>query len=66
MSWVREREIEHSSRLSTDFATPAVRDAIHAQGAESLAMNSEQFAALLKSDCENWKDILARSGAKVQ
>jgi tripartite-type tricarboxylate transporter receptor subunit TctC len=48
------------------LATPAIRDAIVEQGAEPLAMGAEQFGALIKSDHAKSKDIVARSGAKLE
>lgn len=48
------------------LATPAVRDAIVEQGAEPLAMSAGQFGTLIKSDHEKSKDIVARSGAKLE
>jgi tripartite-type tricarboxylate transporter receptor subunit TctC len=48
------------------LATPAFRDAIVEQGAEPLAMSAEQFGALIKSDYAKSKDIVARSGAKLE
>lgn len=48
------------------LTTPEVRSAIHAQGAEPVAMKPEQFANLLKSDYIKWKAIVQASGAKVE
>jgi tripartite-type tricarboxylate transporter receptor subunit TctC len=48
------------------LSTPAIRTAIVEQGAEPLAMSAEQFGALIKSDYAKSKDIVARSGAKLE
>jgi tripartite-type tricarboxylate transporter receptor subunit TctC len=48
------------------LSTPAVHKAIVEQGAEPLAMSSEQFGTLLKTEHAQWKGIVARSGAKLE
>ncbi|MNG30384.1 Tripartite tricarboxylate transporter family receptor [compost metagenome] len=48
------------------LATPAMKDAIHAQGAEPQAMTPEQFDALLKADYQKWKGIVQASGASIE
>lgn len=43
-----------------------VKSAIHAQGAEPLAMTPEQFSTLLKTEYQQWKGIVEASGAKIE
>ena len=47
------------------LANPEMQAAIKAQGAEPLAMSSEQFGKLIKTEYVQWKDIVAASGAKI-
>jgi tripartite-type tricarboxylate transporter receptor subunit TctC len=57
------------TRVNTEvnklLATPAVRDAIHAQGAEPKAMSPEQLGTLLSTEYQAWKGIVERSGASL-
>jgi len=46
--------------------TADVKAAIHAQGAEPLAMTPEQFSTLLKAEYAQWKGIVEASGAKIE
>ncbi len=48
------------------LANPEMQAAIKAQGAEPLAMSSEQFGKLIKTEYVQWKDIVAASGAKIE
>ncbi len=48
------------------LAMPDVKAAIVAQGAEPEAMTPGQFAALLKTDYEKWRDIVKASGATIE
>jgi tripartite-type tricarboxylate transporter receptor subunit TctC len=48
------------------LATADVRAAIHAQGAEPLAMTPEQLSTLLKAEYAQWKGIVEASGAKIE
>ncbi|MDD2547804.1 MAG: tripartite tricarboxylate transporter substrate-binding protein, partial [Burkholderiaceae bacterium] len=48
------------------LATPDMKAAIQAQGAEPLALTSAQFAALIKADYALWKGIVEASGAKIE
>ena len=48
------------------LATPEMRDAIHAQGAEPQAMTPEQFGALLKADHQKWRGIVQGSGVTLE
>ena len=47
------------------LATPDMKAAIQAQGAEPMALSVAQFSALLKSDYAKWKGIVEASGAKI-
>jgi len=48
------------------LATPEMKAAIIAQGAEPQSMTPEQFETLLKSDYEKWKGIVQASGATIE
>ena len=48
------------------LATPDMKAAIHAQGAELQSMTPEQFSALLKTDYQKWKGIVQASGATIE
>ncbi|NMM75249.1 LacI family transcriptional regulator [Acidovorax sp. SRB_14] len=48
------------------LATPEMKAAIQAQGAEAEAMSPERFATLLKTDYAKWKGIVQASGAKIE
>jgi len=48
------------------LATPEMKAAIIAQGAEPQTLSSEQFATLLKTDYEKWRDIVKTSGATIE
>ncbi|SFC16037.1 Tripartite-type tricarboxylate transporter, receptor component TctC [Polaromonas sp. OV174] len=48
------------------LATPDMKAAIHAQGAETQNMTSEQFSTLLKTDYQKWKGIVQASGASIE
>src|SRR6478735_349074 len=47
-------------------ATPEMKAAIHAQGAEVQNMTPEQFSSLLKTDYVKWKSIVQASGATIE
>ncbi|MFZ2296262.1 MAG: tripartite tricarboxylate transporter substrate binding protein [Polaromonas sp.] len=48
------------------LATPDMKAAIHAQGAETQIMTAEQFSSLLKTDYEKWRGIVKTSGASIE
>ena len=48
------------------LATPEMRSAIQAQGAETQNMTTEQFSTLLKTDYAKWKGIVQASGATIE
>ena len=48
------------------LATPEMKAAIQAQGAETQNMTAEQFSTLLKTDYQKWKGIVQASGATIE
>ena len=48
------------------LATPEMKAAIIAQGAEPQSMTPEQFGALLKTDYQKWRGIVQASGATIE
>ena len=48
------------------LATPEMKAAIHAQGAEPLPMTPAQFSTVVKDDYVKWKGIVAASGATIE
>jgi len=48
------------------LATPEMKAAIQAQGAETQNMTAEQFSNLLKTDYQKWKGIVQASGATIE
>jgi len=48
------------------LATPEMKAAIVAQGAEPQAMTPEQFGTLLKTDYQKWRGIVQASGATIE
>ena len=55
-----------NTEINKLLATPEMRDAIHAQGAEPQAMTPEQFGALLKADHQKWRGIVQGSGVTLE
>ena len=55
-----------NSEVNKLLATPDMKAAIHAQGAELQSMTPEQFSALLKTDYQKWKAIVQASGATIE
>ena len=55
-----------NTKVNELLASPDVKAAIAAQGAEPQAMKPEQFSNLLKTDYAKWKGIVQASGAKVE
>jgi tripartite-type tricarboxylate transporter receptor subunit TctC len=57
-------------RLSAETAkalgSPDIRDRFAAQGVEPVSSTPEQFAAMMKSELEKWRKVIAASGAKVE
>ncbi len=58
------------SQINTEvnklLATPEMKAAIIAQGAEPQSMTSEQFSRLLKTDYQKWRGIVQASGATIE
>ncbi len=48
------------------LATPEMKAAIHAQGAEVQNMSPDQFSNLLRTDYQKWKGIVQASGATIE
>lgn len=48
------------------LATPEMKTAIQAQGAEVQVMTPEQFSSLLKTDYQKWRGIVKASGATIE
>ena len=48
------------------LATPEMKDAIHAQGAEPQAMTPDQFGTQLKADYQKWRGIVQGSGVTLE
>ena len=48
------------------LATPDMKAAVNAQGAEVQSMTPEQFSVLLKTDYQKWKGIVQTSGATIE
>ena len=55
-----------NAEINKLLATPDMKAAIIAQGAEPQSMTPEQFGALLKTDYLKWKDIVKASGATIE
>lgn len=55
-----------NTEINKLLATPDMKAAIHAQGAEPQALTPAQFDSLLKSDYAKWKGIVEASGAKIE
>ena len=55
-----------NTEINKLLATPEMKDAIHAQGAEPQAMTPEQFGALLKADHQKWRGIVQGSGVTLE
>ena len=55
-----------NTEINKLLATPEMKDAIHAQGAEPQAMTPDQFGALLKADYQKWRGIVQGSGVTLE
>ncbi len=55
-----------NAEINKLLATPEMKAAIHAQGAEPEAMSAAQLNTLLKADYAKWKGIVEASGAKIE
>jgi tripartite-type tricarboxylate transporter receptor subunit TctC len=54
-----------NSELGKALDSPTVRERFAAVGAETSRSTPEAFAAFIKSENEKWRDVVKRSGAKV-
>ncbi|AYM96584.1 tripartite tricarboxylate transporter substrate binding protein [Acidovorax sp. 1608163] len=55
-----------NTEINKLLATPDMKAAIQAQGAEAQAMSPTQLSTLLKNDYTKWKGIVEASGAKIE
>ncbi len=55
-----------NAEINKLLADPAVRAAIHAQGAEPEAMSPAKFQAQVKAEYGKWKGIVEASGARLE
>ena len=55
-----------NAEINKLLATPEMKDAIQAQGAEPQAMTPEQFSAQLKADFQKWRGIVQGSGVTLE
>ena len=55
-----------NAEINKLLATPDMKAAIQAQGAEPESMSPAQFGTLLKTDYAKWKGIVEASGAKIE
>ena len=62
----KELVVRVNAELNRLLATPDMKAAIHAQGAEVQSMTPEQFSNLLKTDYVKWKGIVQASGATIE
>ena len=57
------------NRLSSEAAkalqNPDIRDRFAAQGVDPVSSTPEQFSALMKSELEKWRKVIAASGMKI-
>src|SRR5688572_18634979 len=57
------------NRLSSETAralqSPDIRDRFAAQGVDPISSTPEQFAAMMKSELEKWRKVIAASGTKI-
>ena len=57
------------NRLSSEAAkalqNPDIRDRFAAQGVDPVSSTPEQFSALMKSELEKWRKVIAASGTKI-
>ena len=55
-----------NAEINKLLATPEMKDAIHAQGAEPQAMTLDQFGTQLKADYQKWRGIVQGSGVTLE
>ena len=55
-----------NAEINKLLATPDMKAAIQAQGAEPQALSPAQFGALLNKEYVQWKGIVEASGAKIE
>ena len=55
-----------NAEINKLLATPEMKHAIHAQGAEPQAMTPDQFGTQLKADYQKWRGIVQGSGVTLE
>ena len=55
-----------NAEINKLLATPEMKAAIHAQGAEPQAMTPDQFGTQLKADYQKWRGIVQGSGVTLE
>ena len=55
-----------NAEINKLLATPEMKNAIHAQGAEPQAMTPDQFGTQLKADYQKWRGIVQGSGVTLE
>ena len=55
-----------NTEINKLLATPEMKAAIHAQGAEPLAMSPAEFSKQLNTEYTQWKGIVEASGVKIE
>jgi tripartite-type tricarboxylate transporter receptor subunit TctC len=55
-----------NKELQGILADPKFKDKLIAQGADPMPGTSEQFSALLKSEIERWRKIIAQSKITIE
>jgi tripartite-type tricarboxylate transporter receptor subunit TctC len=46
--------------------SPDIRERFASQGVDPVSGTPEQFAALMKSELEKWRKVIAASGTKIE
>jgi len=54
-----------NTEINRTLATPAISERFAAVGAEPAATTPEQFGRLIRSEFVKWRDVVKRSGAKI-
>ena len=64
--WYSESGIARlNAELNKALNSPTLRERFAAIGADPSPSTPEAFAAFIKSENEKWRDVVKRSGAKV-
>jgi tripartite-type tricarboxylate transporter receptor subunit TctC len=54
-----------SSETSKALQNPDIRDRFATQGVDPVSSTPEQFSAMMKSELEKWRKVIAASGTKI-